>query len=102
MSERFYATLSLCMRAGKLTFGMDTVAETVKAGKACLLLTASDSSDKTVKEVLFLAGKYAIPHLALDRSKAQLRATIGKLTGVLAVTDQGLADSLQKAAQADA
>ena len=40
MSDRFYSTLSLCMRAGKLTFGIDTVTEAVKDGKVFLLLTA--------------------------------------------------------------
>ena len=98
MNDRFYSTLSLCMRAGKLAFGIDTVKETVKSGKVSLLLTAADSSEKTVKEVAFLAEKNSIPHLKLDRTKSGLKTTIGKLTGVLAVTDDGLSSSLLKAA----
>ena len=97
MSDRFYSTLSLCRRAGKLTFGIHTVTEAVKDGKVFLLLTACDSSEKTVKEVRFLAEKHDIPFLPLDRTKQQLRATIGKLTGVLGITDAGLAASLIKA-----
>ena len=98
MGERFYSTLGLCMRAGRLSFGFDTVKEAVKAGKVCLLMTASDLSEKTSKEVAFPAYKYQIPYLALDRTQSQLRSTIGKLTGVLAVTDDGLARSLQASA----
>lgn len=98
MGERFYSTLGLCMRAGRLAFGFDTVREAVRAGKVSLLMTASDLSEKTSKEVVFLADKYQIPYLALDRTQSQLRSTIGKLTGVLAVTDEGLARSLQLAA----
>lgn len=97
MSERFYSTLSLCMRAKKLTFGFDTVKETVKAGTVFLLLTASDLSEKTVKEVRFLADQHEIPYLPLDKTQQEMRVVIGKLTGVLAITDKGLAGSLIKA-----
>ena len=47
MSERFFSTLSLCMRAKKLAFGFDTVKEAVKAGSVSLLLTAGDLSGRT-------------------------------------------------------
>ena len=32
MGERFYSTLGLCMRAGSMSFGFDTVKKAVKAG----------------------------------------------------------------------
>jgi len=99
MSERFYSTLSLCMRAKKLSFGFDTVKEAVKAGSVFLLLTASDLSEKTIKEVRFLAEKHEIPYLPLDKTQEEMRFVIGKFTGVLAVTDEGLVKSLLKAAE---
>jgi ribosomal protein L7Ae-like RNA K-turn-binding protein len=82
------------MRAKKLTFGFDTVKEAVKAGSVYLLLTASDLSDKTVKEVRFLGEKMGIPVLPLDKTQEEMRFVIGKFTGVLAITDEGLARSL--------
>lgn len=97
MSERFYSTLSLCMRAKKLTFGFDTVKEAVKGGNVSLLLTASDLSEKTVKEVRFLAEQHEIRYLPLDKTQEEMRTVIGKFTGVLAITDEGLAGSLIKA-----
>ena len=83
MNERFYSTLGLTMRAGKLSFGYDTVKSAVQEGKVFLLLTASDLSEKSGKEVRYLS---------------EIRGIIGKLTGILAVTDKGLAQSLLKAA----
>ncbi len=98
MDERFFSTLGLAMRAGKLLYGFDTVKGAVNDGKVFLLLTASDLSEKSVKEVRFLALRHGIPCLPLSRTQAELARSIGKLTGTLAVTDQGLSRSLLKAA----
>ena len=94
MNERFASTLALCMRAKKLTFGLDTVRYAVQRSEVYLLLTASDLSAKSQKEVAFLAEKYHLPHLALTATMSDIAATIGKKTGVLAVTEQGLAKKL--------
>lgn len=102
MSEHFFSTLSLCMRAKKLAFGFDTVKEAVKAGSVSLLLTASDLSEKTVKEVRFLAQQHGVRYFPLDKTQEELRAVIGKLTGVLGITDEGLAGSLIRAYEAPA
>lgn len=94
MSNRFYATLSLSMRAKKLLYGFDTVKEGVQNGSVKLLLTASDLSAKTVKEVVFLAGKYNLPHLPLPKTMEEIAGVIGKKTGVIGIADQGFADKL--------
>ena len=99
MNDRFYSTLGLSMRAGKLSFGYDTVKAAVQEGKVFLLLTASDLSEKSGKEVRYLSEHYEIPLLPLPKTQAELRGIIGKLTGILAVTDKGLAQSLLKAAE---
>ena len=94
MSNRFYATLSLSMRAKKLLYGFDTVKEGVQNGSVRLLLTASDLSAKTVKEVVFLAGKYHLPHLPLPKTMEEIAGVIGKKTGVIGIADQGFTDKL--------
>ena len=94
MNDRFYATLSLSMRAKKLLYGFDTVKEGVQNGSVKLLLTASDLSAKTVKEVAYLAGKHNLPHLPLDKTMEEVAGTIGKKTGVIGMADQGFADKL--------
>lgn len=94
MNDRFTATLALCMRAKKLTFGFETVKQSVQSRQAFLLLTALDISPKTEKEVAFLAGKYGLPHQKLAVTMRELGGIIGKTTGVLAVTEPGLAKKL--------
>ncbi len=94
MSDRFYATLSLSMRAKKLLYGFDTVKEGVQNGSVRLLLTASDLSQKTIKEAVYLAGKYRLPHLPLPNTMEEIAGMIGKKTGVIGIADQGFADKL--------
>lgn len=94
MNDQFAATLSLSMRARKLNFGFDTVKKAVQAGEISLLLTASDLSPKTVKEVRFLAEQKQIPFILLDETMSEIGNRIGKKTGVLGVADQGFAKKL--------
>lgn len=96
MNPRFLSTLGLCMRAGKLNFGFETVKSAVTEGTVHLLMTASDLSPKTAKEVAFLAEKYAVDLLALPVTMDQMRSAMGKKTGVLAVTDEGFAKRLKE------
>lgn len=94
MSDRFYATLSLSMRAKKLLYGFDTVKDGVQNGSVKLLLTASDLSQKTKKEAIYLSGKYRLPHLSLPKTMGEIAGIIGKKTGVIGIADQGFADKL--------
>lgn len=94
MNDRFYATLSLSMRAKKLLFGFDTVKEGILSDRICLLFTASDLSPKTVKEVVYLADKHHLPHLPLSKTMEEIAGIIGKKTGVMGMADKGFADKL--------
>ena len=89
-------TLSFCRKAGKLNFGFETVKNAVINEKAFLLLAAKDLSAKTLKEVNFLSQKYSLPCFTLPYSMEEVGFAIGKLTGVLAVTEQGFAKKITK------
>ena len=64
--------LSICIKAGKTVKGFDSVCEAVKNGKASCVLTASDASEKTLKEINFICGKYGVP--VLERSFQKLKS----------------------------
>ena len=87
-------TLSLCRKAGKLCFGFETVKNAALSQKVLLVLTAEDLSAKTSKEVNFLAAKQKIPCFPLPCSMEDVYAAIGKLTGVIGITEQGFANKL--------
>ncbi len=90
--DRFYSTLSLSMRARKLVYGFDTVKENIKS--IHLLLLASDLSQKTAKEVNFLATKENIEVLNLDKTMEEISKLIGKKTGIIGICDEGFAAKL--------
>ncbi|MBR6968643.1 MAG: ribosomal L7Ae/L30e/S12e/Gadd45 family protein [Ruminococcus sp.] len=88
--------LGICIKAGKTVKGFDSAAEAVKNGTAHCILTASDASDKTVKEVRFVCGKYGARHFPTELSKLEIGRLCGKETAVVAVTDEGFADGFER------
>lgn len=88
--------LSICIKAGRAVKGFDTAVEALKNGTAHCILTASDASEKTVKEVDFHCNKYSVRHFCTELTKADIGRLCGKETAVMAVTDKGFADGFGK------
>ncbi|WP_294752317.1 ribosomal L7Ae/L30e/S12e/Gadd45 family protein [uncultured Ruminococcus sp.] len=95
-SRRTINLLGICLRAGKAVKGFDSAVEAAKNGLAHCILTASDTSEKTRKEVGFYCEKFGIKHLPADVSKSEIGRLCGKETGVIAVTDKGFSDGFEK------
>lgn len=91
--------LSVCIKAGKAVKGFDSAKTAVTEGKACAVLTALDSSEKTVKEIRFVCQKYNVPVLMTELEKAEIGKLCGKDTAVIAISDKGFADGFIKIAQ---
>ena len=49
MENKIYAFLGLAARAGRLAAGHEACERIIKKGKACLVITAEDGSQNTVK-----------------------------------------------------
>lgn len=93
--------LTICVKAGKTVKGFDTVCEAVKNGTAACVMTASDISEKSLKETAFVCGKYDIPIIETGLTKEELRGFLGKQTAVLGVCDKGFADGFRKIAETE-
>lgn len=85
--------LTICNKARKTVKGFDSVCDSVKNGKAFCVLTASDASPRTLKEVNFVCGKEGVPVMDTGLTKDELAALCGKNTAVIAVCDKGFADA---------
>ena len=94
--RRIFDLLGICIKAGKAVKGFDSACEAVKTGKAYCVLTASDASDKTAKEVAFCCGKYGVKLLATGLSKSDMGRLFHKDTAVAAVIDKGFADGFER------
>lgn len=88
--------LTICIKAGKAVKGFDSAKEYVLKGSAYCVLTACDTSPKTLKEVRFMCGKSDIPVLVTELEKSEIGALCGKDTAVIAVCEKGFADGFAK------
>lgn len=67
MEDKLAGRWGMCRRAGKLTTGFDAVTALAAEGRAALVLTASDLSEKTGKELRFALARTAAPVPHPDR-----------------------------------
>lgn len=88
--------LTMCIKAGKIIKGFDSVCDAIKNNMAYCILTASDASEKTIKEISFVCEKYSIPLIKTELSKDELSHICGKVTAVIAVCDKGFSDGFSK------
>lgn len=95
-SKKTANLLTMCMKAGKTVKGFDSACDAVKNRTAYCVLTASDTSEKTVKEIDFICRKYSVPLIRTELSKDEIGQLCGKVTAVIAVCDKGFADGFAK------
>ena len=94
--EKFFRMLGLAARMRGIAFGEGATKDAIKAGKAELVVVASDASDNTKKKFRNSCEFYSVRLIEYSH-----KAELGRYTGrefavVLAVTNQGIADELQK------
>ncbi len=78
--------IGLSRRAGALSYGAEGCIKDLKKKKSKLIITSSDISEKTKKEIMFAGG--GVDVLISDMTKEELGKIIGtKPTAVLSVND---------------
>lgn len=95
MKEKITQDITLAKRAGKLIMGFDVVKEAMKTKTCKLLLLSEDVSEKTRKEVLFLANKYEMEIVFIDLTLDELWYLVGKRVGVMCLNDDGFANKIK-------
>lgn len=96
MSGNKIGLVTMCRKAGKLVMGMDMVKEACNTNTAKAVFTASDFSEKSLKEVKYVCYKNGIKLYALGMTMDEIGEGLGKRTGVIAMTDGGFAKSCKK------
>ena len=95
--------LAIAQKAGFLVTGEENTGIAIRAGKAKLVLLASDASENARSRARgFLYGK-KIPLVVMPRTKLDIAGTVGRSScSMAAVTDTGLASMIASAlAEAD-
>jgi len=95
--NRCLAILGMAKKAGLLAVGYDAAAIAARQGKATLIITASDTSDSSVRRAKSSAEINEITHIAVPFTMFELGKTAGRGSpGTIAFLDKGLADSFSK------
>lgn len=95
-NEKFFRMLGLAARMRGIAFGEGAVKDAIRAGKACLVIVASDASENTKKKF-----RNSCEFYSARLTEYSDKITLGRYTGrsfaaVLAVMNQGIADELSK------
>ena len=94
--------LGIARMSGNIEIGEDNAKELVKAGKARLLLVASDTSDAAKRRAEGYVYGFSTPLTELPFTKAEISQMVGKPgCSMAAVRDLGLAVSLAEALAAE-
>ncbi|MBQ3816950.1 MAG: ribosomal L7Ae/L30e/S12e/Gadd45 family protein [Clostridia bacterium] len=93
--NKILTLLGFATKAGRLSFGFNSAMDSVKAGKAKLVVTACDLSEKTSKEVNFYCDKNFVKVLRLSTADIQtVSEAVGRKCGIVSVNDSGFAQAL--------
>lgn len=98
MNDKILTLLGFASKAGKLSYGFDTVKTALTQDKSKLVLMANDVSPKTQKEINFFSGKSKAQCIVLENyNKETVSHAVGRKCGVISVNDSSFADGLLSA-----
>lgn len=84
------------MKAGKVSFGSDSVEENIVKKKVKLVIVSKDSSERTKKKFEDICQNYKIP-IIVDGDIESLSKAIGKNNkAIIGIKDINFASSIQK------
>lgn len=94
--DKVLSMLGLATRSRNVVSGGFATEQAVKSGKACLVIIAEDASGNTRKKYSNMCDFYRVP-CVFHGTKNVLGHSMGKEErSILALTDEGFADSIQK------
>jgi ribosomal protein L7Ae-like RNA K-turn-binding protein len=99
--------LGLCVRAGRVIFGVPMICEAMRRGGASAPVSvweAGDTSENTHKKISDKCAYYKVKQIRLSVDGAALAASLGKTgsLGAVAVTDRALSEMVEKNLTAEA
>ena len=99
--QKLLASLGLCVRAGKVIFGVPMICDAMRRGGGRSYMTvfeAADTSENTHKRILDKCKFYQVKHIQLPCGGATLAAALGKTAhlAAIAVTDPKMSAMAQR------
>ena len=93
-NDKLLGLIGIATKAGKVSAGAEVVTDSIKFKKAKLVILASDCSEKTKKNFIYLCEQYGIKCFTYETID-NLSNTIGKKNkAVLCIKDKNFADEM--------
>ena len=99
MDKKFWGSLGLCSKAGKLIYGVPMIVEAMQKGKRVyLVIEAGDTSDNTHKKITDKCSFYGVESVRIDADCTELSSYVGKSSALaaVAITDEGFYKMVSK------
>lgn len=94
--NKVYRLLGLAMKAGKLSFGMESVIDTIQKRKAKLVIVAQDAADRTKRNIKQVADENKVT-FRIYGAIEEISKSIGKENkAVIAVKDNNFVEGILK------
>lgn len=102
-TSKILSLVGLARRAGKTVIGTDLVITAVKAGKASIVLIASDVSERTEKQLCDKCFSHNVKLVSLSATREAMAKAAGKSSPIsaVAVTDRNFTAGIVKLLQAE-
>lgn len=95
-TNNIYGLIGLARRAGKISFGTESSEDTIKKGKAKLVVIAEDSSDRTKNNFKQLCNIKNVP-IRITGTIEELSQSIGQINkAVVVIKDENFAREIKK------
>lgn len=96
INNKILGLIGLAMKAGKISFGADSVEENIVKKKVKLVIVSKDSSERTQRKFADICENYNIP-IIIDGEIENLSKAIGKSNkAIIGIKDINFADTIQK------
>ena len=99
MDNRFWGSLGLSSKAGKLIYGVSMIIEAMQKGKKVyLVIEAGDTSDNTHKKITDKCSFYGVEKIRIDADGGEPASRIGKSSSLaaVAITDESFYKMVSK------
>ncbi len=94
--DKALSLIGLAKRAGKISAGEEAVKDSIRHGKAHLVIIASDASDNTKKSITNSCNYYGVK-CYIEGTKDDIGHALGNAyNAAVCVCDKGFADSIEK------
>ena len=94
--NKVYGLLGLCCRAGNVVSGMDAVCDDLKKNKVKLIIVAKDASEKTLKNIEYLANQKNIPVMCIGTIEENSKAIGKENKAVIGIKDKNISEGIKK------